>query len=667
MSKPAYTKEDIAGYECRHVVYCDPKDWSIPDMHFVKEIVHLKNGDRIPKTRKIFNYQRPFWIDREATVPEHQRTYKQKKERQKLDRLIEYKCQQRNLVSSIAKSLKQHNDRGSLKQMCRSPYVYGADILSTAVIKKEYQTRFPKCESQYTICALDIESDMTQGTHQILMCTIAMKEKVYTVIDRNYFRGYIDVETVWKEKLNQKMDQYLGDIVEKRKMQWEVTFVDTPAQVVLETFKKLHIWQPDILAIWNMDFDIPKMVAELEAAGLSPAQVFSDPDIPPAYRFYRYKQGSAQKVTASGKVTPVPPEDRWHTAFFPASFYVIDAMCAYRGIRNQKQRAGSYSLDAILNTEIERGKLKFAEADHVKGGDWHTFMQSEYPFEYVVYNVFDVVGMLELDEKTMDLSAALPKSSYHSDFQYFRSQPRRLVDRFHYTCLRDGYVIGTTSDQMAHDLDRWVIGMDGWVVALPAFMIAENGMELNLNASGKLWRLVSSIFGQVADLDVSAAYPTNEVVANISQETTFRELGSIDGVTEDVRRTQGINLSGGFTNAVEFCVNMFHTPDFIQLLDAYEGRPVETIATPAVITPPSTLGDEIIANVESAIEETERLYTEIDRDRAAVDALFKAGDDLGIDPEAIASVLEYADPEVEEVVSTVYEDDTCFTTGSTPR
>jgi hypothetical protein len=188
-----------------------------------------------------------------------------------------------------------------------------------------------------------------------------------------------------------------------------------------------------------------------------------------------------------------------------------------------------------------------------------------------------VVGMLELDEKTMDLAAALPKSAKHSDYQHFRSQPRRLVNDFHYTCLKNGYVIGTTSDQMTiEEIDKWVIGMTDWIVALPAFMIAENGMELTLNIQGRLQKLISSIYGQVADLDVSAAYPTNEIVANISQETTWRELGDIEGVTEDVRRAQGINLSGGFSNAVEFSVNMLHVPDFMQLLDAFEGRTVPT-------------------------------------------------------------------------------------------
>lgn len=68
---------------------------------------------------------------------------------------------------------------------------------------------------------------------------------------------------------------------------------------------------------------------------------------------------------------------------------------------------------------------------------------------------------------------------------------------------------------------------------------------------------------------MSASYPNGELVFNISKETTKKELVSIDGVSESIRRLQGINLSGGATNAVEFCTSMFKMPQPAQLLEAY--------------------------------------------------------------------------------------------------
>lgn len=71
-------------------------------------------------------------------------------------------------------------------------------------------------------------------------------------------------------------------------------------------------------------------------------------------------------------------------------------------------------------------------------------------------------------------------------------------------------------------------------------------------------------------LDVSASYPSGEVVFNISKETTKRELCYIDGVSEHTRRMQGINLSAGPTNAVEFCTEMFGLPSLQQMLESFE-------------------------------------------------------------------------------------------------
>lgn len=78
---------------------------------------------------------------------------------------------------------------------------------------------------------------------------------------------------------------------------------------------------------------------------------------------------------------------------------------------------------------------------------------------------------------------------------------------------------------------------------------------------------LNELSGQL--LDVSASYPNGESVFNISKETTKKELLTIVGVSESVRRMQGINLSGGASNAVEFCTGMFHMPQMTQWLEAY--------------------------------------------------------------------------------------------------
>lgn len=71
-------------------------------------------------------------------------------------------------------------------------------------------------------------------------------------------------------------------------------------------------------------------------------------------------------------------------------------------------------------------------------------------------------------------------------------------------------------------------------------------------------------------LDVSAAYPTNQCVFNVSKETTKKEIVSIKGVNDNLQKMQGINLSGGQTNAIEFCQKLLSFPSLDDLLVQFE-------------------------------------------------------------------------------------------------
>ena len=56
---------------------------------------------------------------------------------------------------------------------------------------------------------------------------------------------------------------------------------------------------------------------------------------------------------------------------------------------------------------------------------------------------------------------------------------------------------------------------------------------------------------------------------NISKETTVKELTNIVGIDPYTFKMQGINLSGGQTNALEYCQTMFNFPTMPGLLKEY--------------------------------------------------------------------------------------------------
>lgn len=560
--KPEYTKEDIAGVECRHVVYIPPVKGGPPDdYHLSKEIIHLHDGRKFPNVRIIKNFKRRFWITKEGY-----RKHKQKKEWEDVHKLTQYECTQSQLIEKASKALGIFGFKGSLKKLSQNPYLYGCDILSTAVIKQEkYRDVWPELNTPTSVAASDTETDMIHGHGRVVMQTLSYKDRVYTVVVRDFLKTVPGNDADKIKACKDAMEKYLGDVIKQRNITWELELVDNDGLVVYNTLKKAHEWQPDFMAFWNMDFDIKKMNESLQFHNISLADAWSDPSVHPAYRFFEYREGQSQKVTASGKVTPIAPHARWHTVFTPASFYVMDAMCAYKQVRTGKQEERSYGLDFILNKHLKRGKLNFAEADHLAKSDWHVFMQKKHPVEYIIYNVFDCVGMEMLDEKTKDLSVSVPSGAAMSDYSKFNSQPRRVVDKLHYFVMKRGKIIGTTSDEMALEFDAKTISLRDWIVMLPAHLVADNGLKL----IAEYPEIASNIRIHIGDLDVSASYPNGESVFNISKETTKKELLTIEGVSESVRRMQGINLSGGATNAVEFCTGMFHMPQMTQWLEAY--------------------------------------------------------------------------------------------------
>lgn len=605
---------DVAGIECRHVIYLPPPKGFNKDYHLAKEVIHRKDGTKTSAIRFHENFKRHYWVTREGY-----RKHTQKKEWEDIDRLQKFTTTESRMLEDIAKTFRGQklpegikvdlrNPR-SMKQINRIPYIYGTDISSSAAVKQEkYRMNWPDLNTPSSIAASDTETDMIHGHKRIVMQTLSMKDKVYTAVVRSFFQGmkdddikkrlqealitYLDqdyeiLDDKKKPKKDKDGNQIYGNVYRDRKLKWEIDLVDDDGAVVFRVLQKAHEWMPDFMTFWNMEFDIKKMEESAEYHRMNLADMWSDPHVPAPYRFYEFVQGSAQKVTASGKVTPIPPHARWHTVKTPASFYVIDAMCAYKQVRTGKQEERRYSLDFILNKQINRGKLKFDEGSHLSQAEWHVFMQKHYPIEYTIYNVFDCIGIEMLDEKTKDLCVSVPSGAAMSDYSRFNSQPRRVCDKLHYFNLARNKVMGTTSDEMANEMDEKTISLRDWIVMLPAHLVADNGLKIILEYP----ELRSNIRLHVGDLDVSASYPNGECVFNISKETTKKELISIEGVSEHTRRMQGINLSGGATNAVEFTTGMFGMPTMVQWLEAYQRHREYGVAIASPTAPVALLDD----------------------------------------------------------------------------
>lgn len=559
--------EGIKGLECKHATYVVATDQSPNDLVVAKERIHFSDGRYEDRLRLFENFKRDFWV----TYPLH-RKHKQKKEWESLQRLQRFKSTQIELVKNAARALGVPiPPNGQLRTLARSPYLYGCDITTPALIKRRYMDQFPDCISDNTIAVSDIESDVLHLSDDkepdIIMQALTMKEKAYLVVLRRFFEGLSDERA--ERNIRIAAEQLIGNVIHARQMQLEIEFVDRPGDIPFKVLQKAHQWKPDFLTFWNMDYDITHMTRMLEEAGYDLGEVWSDPEVPKRYRSFKYKQGPSQKVTASGKTMPLSPAEQWHTVIAPSSFYVIDAMCVYLKLRIAKGKAPSYALNEILAKELNGlQKLHLPETDHLRGVEWHREMQRRFKAEYCVYNIFDCIAVELLDEKTTDLSRQISSQCGHSEYSKMPSQPRRTCDDLHFVALQEGMVAATTSDQMVSELDQYVVDHDNWIVTLRSDLIHDNGLKL----IEELPDIHTYLRRDVADLDVAGTYPNEEIIFNISAETTMRETCQIVGISETMQRATGINLSGGYVNAVEIMTNVFNAPTFHQILAYYYGQ-----------------------------------------------------------------------------------------------
>lgn len=692
-----FVKEDIVGIEAKHITHVREQGGS-NDMHVVKEMIHLKDKRRIPFVKLIPNYLRPFWIDPAVEKPEHLRPYKEKKDYMLKSRLKKFNVTQAKLPMAVAKALNDYSQgpNPQVRVLARSPYLYGADVSSVCCIKNDYRTEYPNAISRNSVAGGDIETNVYESENdgQIICMSVTYKEHAYLAYLKRWVHDIADPVQETLDELDRIPE--LVTLKKARNLKVEVEVVNTSADIVIQCIRRLHQWKPDFFAFWNIDFDMTKIIKCLDHHGVDPAQVFSDPKVPPQYRKFHYRQDKAINITASGVTKSKGPEDQWHWVTAPASFQCIDAMSTYRVTRLAKGKESSYSLDAILRKELSVdeealieteaefdafmktankaindrsgshpywaisnpandsittttvteqreieeeddedetddeesedsptsrsdddddtasfifefetdtvtrevehreavwesqeelvwgvnvfagysvsmklnfGKLKFKETDHLNGIEWHIEMQKHHKIRYGLYNIIDSMRLEQLDERINDLATSITMFSKTSDYKNFNSNPKRLCDDMHFWYLNrpDPCVIGTSSDQMVHELDQYVVGHDGWIVTLPTYMAGPNGIKCVKD----LPDYKSLIWTHVADLDIVSTYPNVSQILNIARETTVMETAAVQGVSDYHKRELGVNLTGCRTNVLEIAQKVLRGPKLDEVLAAY--------------------------------------------------------------------------------------------------
>lgn len=540
--------DGISGIECRSVTHLRRDDKiGRPDTHIIKELIHYKDGSKKKNIRLIKDFKRSFYVTKPAY-----RNHREKKEREHIDKLKKYDCTQSDLRDSVARALGKPYVKASLRQLADSPYLYGSDVPSTSLIRSRYHAKWPDITTPHEVAAYDVETDVLgEGADEgrIIMASVTSSHELFISILEEFVEGFYDP----KEQIRKMANKLIGKYIDKRKLKVYINIGKDEESVIKEPFKYLHELKPDILAIWDIDFDIPKLMERCAVLGIDIAELFRDPSIPPELRYFRYNQGPKTKVKG-GVEKPIPFAQQWHTVSSAASFTVLCAMRTYRLLRLGAGEEPSYSLNAILDKILGIRKLGIAEADDKIGLEFHTFMQQHHKIEYCVYNMFDTLSMIELEETTMDLSLVLGIQLGFSDYTYATKLTKRVDDVAYYEALKDGEIAGTVPSN--HIEKEEVLSKYGWILTLPAHLNGDTGL---VGIKGHPdW--ITNIWLACFDEDVVGSYPGATEALNASKKTNRKEIIAIEGIPEDVFRLHNINLLCGHVNAVDYGITMFNMP-----------------------------------------------------------------------------------------------------------
>lgn len=547
----------VKGRECVFATYSANK-YLNTDALIVKERVHLEDGTKIPRVVVYKDLKWPFYVTRKGF-----RNHKDHKEYEDMSRLQRYEARRIDLAPAICRALGLYKQNPTLRDISDCPYFYGTDILPTSLIKQRYRNRWPDSTSlSFDVAGLDIETDVVWGTEEIIMVNITMRDKSYTAVTKKFAKNTPNFIQRCHDRAKELIPNDIKDL------KWEIQIVQTPGEACAKVLEKAHEWKPDFISIWNMSFDIPRMQLALQREGYNTADVFSDPSVPPEYRFFNYKEGKPIKVTQSGKSMPIHIADRWHVVTCPASFYFLDSMCLRKRIRVASGNESSYALNSILKTEGLEAKLKIQEAEEFEtdGNVWHREMQSRFQVEYTIYNLIDDKRLIDYDDKTGDISRAFPTLAGISDFGHFNQNPRRIADDLHFFYLEREKVVGATFSGMRDDpLNKLTVGLDDWIVTLPSYMI-QSGIPIFKDAP----YLKTMCYQYLSDLDIEGTYPNEEDCLNISKETTKFEAVRLQGASDQQMRQFSLNLTGGHSNALELAMRFLNYPSPSEILAEYE-------------------------------------------------------------------------------------------------
>lgn len=486
------------------------------------------------------DYKRTIYVDRKGNRnPRDNKLIKQDhKECEDISKLTAVTDTMENLPAAalrLSPEYKPNLNNLTWRDINMSPYIFGADVLNETLIKEEVNGKLgPNDFIPNTVMVLDIENN--PSTNEVYICTVGTYDYLAVFVTKQY----IEDNNITAKSIREGITKHIPDSKIKKRINdnIDIYITHTEAELIRGVFdvvndEKLDV---DILTGWNVikhDMDIlryrynmltghnliTRMVSNLKHVKYKDSWI----DISVGrndLRYYDVKYGRTFRITEDGVRINLGPQAIWDNVISSTSYKIIDAQSAFYYIRlGLGLLPGGYSLDNVLKSIINHGKLTFKELHYKTGSlDWHIYMQKHRKFEYIIYNIWDVMGLLELNLTTNDLDYSIELLSGYAPYTVFNSDPKIAANNMHFFYLNKGLIMGTHNPN--GNKDGKMLGLDDWVIALSMSLRTKEAYKKIYFDSD----LKAFLLSVATDMDKTGAYPHITRYLNISKRTTKTEI-----------------------------------------------------------------------------------------------------------------------------------------------
>jgi hypothetical protein len=562
-----------------------PKMADGSDALVIKTIRHMEDGTTKPHLVIVDKPKRSFYV----TKPDR-RHNALKREWEHVVNLDRYEVHNHRLTDAVSNALSDGRYTGkgggyqSLRKLCDSPWIYGADISIEVLVKHKFMQAFEaskKTPTQLTTGFFDIETDVVHGDGSSPnIITVTHENKVYTAIlesffvvkqlDGSFLRGNLES---FKAFSKQTLDVYIGEllddhvkknpksllkkIVASKPFEYFYHVGKTAIDLVKWIFSEIHKNRTDFLGIWNIDFDIPKILAVIKAAGVKYEDVFCPPELNAKYRYVRYERDESDVPNIFKK---------WHWLHATSYSQFVDSQNLYSILRTVKGQEISMKLNDVLKVNDLKGKLTFKDDDpnteDMSEMDWHRYMQKNEAYKYIIYNQFDCLSLQLQEWKNNDISSMVVLGGVSRLCGWTR-QTRKIADSFYFYGLADGKIMASPGQTMEDQFDGLIDKVGG------AVLRPERTTGIGIRVFSDRPDIVTMLHDHVNDVDFTGQYPTSTVVANISKETKISCGVEILGMPRNAVGNYYSMCIGLRENATLIAEKYFNLPNYSELDDRF--------------------------------------------------------------------------------------------------